>query len=102
MGAIFLLTERAAKGPTAVPASVHQLWEPLVAGETDGFGVVVRADRPRDVMEEHLSGQDVSRGNEKSSTPRLMVDGVWKALVMLTVCVLHLTTCGTVGSNRAV
>ena len=51
-------------------------WQPLVAGQADGPGVVVGAHGGWRVLEDDLPGLDVPGGDEQPPAALLVVDGV--------------------------
>ena len=91
---VLLLAVRAAEGPPAVATPVHQTctrvtchvsaqsrvytctWQPLVARQADGPGVVVCAHGGGRVLEDDLPGLDVPGGDELPPAALLVVDGV--------------------------
>ena len=98
MRTILPLTERTAEGPAAVPAPVDQPWQPFVAGQAHWLRIVVWTNCSRNIIEQDLPSRYVPGCHEKTPTPLLMENGVWKALVVIIVRILNLASCGAVGS----
>ena len=101
MRTILPLTERTAEGPAAVPAPVDQPWQPFVAGQAHWLGIVVWTNCSRNIIEQDLPSRYVPGCHEKTPTPLLMENGVWKTLVVVIVSILHLAGCGAVDSYGA-
>ena len=101
MRTIILLTERTAEGPAAVPASVDQPWQPLIAGQADWFRVVVWTNCSRDVGKQNFPSWNITSCHEQPSTSFFIQNAVWKTLVVITVSIFQLTCGGAVGSWRA-
>ena len=98
---VLLLAVRRAQWPRAVPAAVHQAWQPLVARQADWLWVVVRPHRGRGVVGEDLSGRDVPGGHEEAAAALLVQHGVGQAAVQGVGAVLHLAGGGAVEQAAA-
>lgn len=85
MRTVILLTEGAAERPAAVPASVDQPWQPLVAGQADWFGIVVWTNCSRDVIKYNFSSGYVTSCHEQAATSFFIKNAVGKTLVVLIV-----------------
>ena len=71
-----LLTVGATQGPAAVATPVDQAWQSLVAGETEGPGVVIRSHGPRTITEYHLPRLDITRSDQQPPAALLLQHGV--------------------------
>ena len=71
-----LLAVRSTQGPATVATPVHQARQSLVAGQTDGAGVIIRSHGCRAVREDHLTSLDITGRYQQPPAALLLQHGV--------------------------